>query len=271
MSTSVQRDHRVQPKRRSGVIHQPYFLPWLGYFSKLAFADVFVVLDNVNFVKQHYLDRTRIIDMHGQSSWLSLPTGQNLGVPIAGVALHPPDSRTLPNLIETIRVSYSKALCFQQEWPPLFKALYSAFEPEPAMLLDVDLALIQAILKRLAIRAPEIVFASSLSSSTDATDRIIEICQRSGVTDLVLGGGRSHAVHDFERIEANDIALHSQHYLGVHPTYFQTRRRRADFAAGLSVIDAIFNCGADAVREFVSHTTHVPIPMGDASPLRGVS
>ena len=72
------------------VVHQPYFFPWLGYLSKLCFCDIFVVLDNVYFTKRQYLDRTRIIDMHGDVSWLSLPTGQNFNRAICDVVLHPP-------------------------------------------------------------------------------------------------------------------------------------------------------------------------------------
>ena len=60
-------------------IHQAYFIPWLGYFSKLAYSDIFVVLDNVLFRKRHYFDRTRIVNMHGEIRWLSLPVGQNFG------------------------------------------------------------------------------------------------------------------------------------------------------------------------------------------------
>ena len=49
---------QVPPRQgREGVLHLPYFLPWLGYFSKLAHCDVFVVLDAVHFTKRHYLDR----------------------------------------------------------------------------------------------------------------------------------------------------------------------------------------------------------------------
>ena len=29
--------------------HQPQYLPWLGFFDKLDRADVFVLLDNVQF------------------------------------------------------------------------------------------------------------------------------------------------------------------------------------------------------------------------------
>src|SRR5262245_3474840 len=102
-------------RRKVGVIHQPYFAPWLGYFSKLSFCDVFVVLDRVQFTKRHFLDRTRITNMHGEVAWLSLPTGQNLRVPIADVHLRPPDARTGTRLLKTIESSYATAHYFEQE------------------------------------------------------------------------------------------------------------------------------------------------------------
>ena len=40
-------------------IHQPNFLPWLGYFDKIARADVFVVLDDVQFPKRRDLGQSR--------------------------------------------------------------------------------------------------------------------------------------------------------------------------------------------------------------------
>ena len=33
-------------------VHQPQYLPWLGYFDKMARSDLFVFLDNVQYNKE---------------------------------------------------------------------------------------------------------------------------------------------------------------------------------------------------------------------------
>ena len=40
-------------------IHQPCYLPWLGYLQRMAQADLFVVLDHVQFERANYQNRTR--------------------------------------------------------------------------------------------------------------------------------------------------------------------------------------------------------------------
>ena len=41
-------------------IHQPNYLPWLGYFYKIAHCDIFVFLDDVEFTKQSFTRRVHI-------------------------------------------------------------------------------------------------------------------------------------------------------------------------------------------------------------------
>nr|MBI3612487.1 WbqC family protein [Nitrospirota bacterium] len=41
-------------------IHQPQYLPWLGYLDKIDRADVFVILDTVQFKKNEWQNRNRI-------------------------------------------------------------------------------------------------------------------------------------------------------------------------------------------------------------------
>lgn len=54
-------------------IHQPEHLPWLGFFHKMAFCDVYVLLDNVQFTKNNYQNRNRLIDEKGTVYWSTVP------------------------------------------------------------------------------------------------------------------------------------------------------------------------------------------------------
>ena len=53
-------------------IHQPEHLPWLGFFHKVNMADVFVVLDNVQFRKDYFLNRNQIRTACGKT-WITIP------------------------------------------------------------------------------------------------------------------------------------------------------------------------------------------------------
>ena len=53
-------------------IHQPHFLPWLGYLHRMAQVDAFVLLDHVQFERRNYQNRT-MIRMNGAAHWLTVP------------------------------------------------------------------------------------------------------------------------------------------------------------------------------------------------------
>jgi hypothetical protein len=53
-------------------IHQPQYLPWLGYFDKMLAADLFCYLDCVQFKKNEWQNRNRIKTAQGWQ-WLTVP------------------------------------------------------------------------------------------------------------------------------------------------------------------------------------------------------
>ena len=67
-------------------IHQPQYLPWLGYLAKWAAADLFVFLDTVQYEKNGWQNRNRIKTADG-ARWLTVPVHARLGTPIADVAI----------------------------------------------------------------------------------------------------------------------------------------------------------------------------------------
>ena len=67
-------------------VHQPQYLPWLGYLAKWAAADVFVFLDTVQYEKNGWQNRNRIRTADG-AHWLTVPVHARLGTPIREVSV----------------------------------------------------------------------------------------------------------------------------------------------------------------------------------------
>src|SRR5262249_11031495 len=83
-SRVVQSDHQTAHGRKETIrslwpmkvaIHQPCFLPWLGYLDRMARSDLFVLLDHVQFERRGYQNRTPI-RMEGEQRWLTVPVVQ---------------------------------------------------------------------------------------------------------------------------------------------------------------------------------------------------
>ncbi|MDN5201073.1 WbqC family protein [Fulvivirgaceae bacterium BMA10] len=236
-------------------VHQLYFLPWMGYFSKLAFSNNFVVLDDVDFRKRHFYDRVKIIDTSGNSRFVSLPTGQNLGIKCNKIFIKDSNLTERRKILRTLKDSYSKALYYDKEWPALSlileKALMSSNE-----LVKINLGLIIDLLDYLDIDPPNILLSSHLNlTHKNATEMLICILKKLEDNELLLGDGKSTEIHDLEKIESNGIGVYLQEFKTTYPIYEQSRRRQKGFKPFMSVVDCILNVGRGKTREFI-HSVH---------------
>ena len=89
---------------------QPYFIPYLGYWQMMAEVDVFVVYDDVQFVKQSWMTRNRMM-VANEPSWISLPVKKTSHQSIINtISL---STELLPNfwkkLRRTVLTNYAKA------------------------------------------------------------------------------------------------------------------------------------------------------------------
>jgi hypothetical protein len=57
-------------------IHQPHFIPWLGYLHRMTEVELFVVLDHVQFERRNYQNRSQI-RLDGEARWLTVPVEQH--------------------------------------------------------------------------------------------------------------------------------------------------------------------------------------------------
>ena len=223
-------------------IHQPHYLPWLGYLSRMACADLFVLLDHVQFEKRNYQSRARV-RIDGEARWLSVPLEQ--GARGESIAEKRIDNR-LAGPRHWSRVHWLTLRHAYREAPhlmPYLEALQEIYRRAFARLADLDAALLDFLREAFAIRTP-LVRSSTLAPRGAKSELVLDICRRVGARALLVGLGGSRAYLDREAFARAGIALVFQQF--AHPVYRQCGA--APFSEGLSAIDLLLNCGPDARR-----------------------
>jgi len=216
-------------------IHQPNFLPWIGYFYKMYKSDIFVFLDNVQFSKNSYQNRVKIKTSQG-AQWLTLPVFHKFGQLTKDVRINN-NEKWKEKHLKTIELNYKKAPYFNQIYNLLVK-VYTNNKWE--LMTDFNIELITAICNFLDIKT-KTVRASSLKTSGSATELLIDIVKKVG-GDIYLSGKGGMKYQDENRFKEENITLIYTNF--KHPVYPQLW---GEFIEGLSIIDLLFNCGEESV------------------------
>jgi hypothetical protein len=221
-------------------IHQPNHFPWLGYFAKIARADVFVFLDDVQFPKGSYVNRVQIAAADAPG-WLTAPVRVSLGAPISAVAMAREDWARAhrDKLIQT----YRAADAFKVVWPEVEAWLAGASETN---LASANAYLVTAIASRLGLER-SFMWSSQLDIPPQAADaRLAEIVHAVAPGGRYLSGAGGANYQSVEVFAARGINLTYNDFAA--PAY---RRSNHSFIPGLSVLDALFHIGWDATAAII--------------------
>jgi hypothetical protein len=217
-------------------IHQPQFLPWLGYLDKIDRADVFVVLDTVQFKKNEWQNRNRIRTAEGWQ-WLTVPVLHRFGQLVQEVAINPAAAWRESHL-RALEMHYARA-SFRDRYLPELREIYA----QPwSKLSDLNLAVIRWLLQAYGIATP-LRCASELTAREEPTDRLIDLCRAVGATQYLAGPG-AEGYMDQPRFEASGVELEIQEF--HHPAY---RQAYEPFEPNLSAIDLLFCQGPEALSQ----------------------
>ncbi len=216
-------------------IHQPQYLPWLGYFDKIERSDVFVFLDNVQFKKNEWQNRNKIKTSDGWQ-WLSVPVIHSFTQKISEVEIN--------NTVQWGR-KHLNALVTNYSKTPFYKNYIDFFEQtytqEWIYLVGINIHVIKYCVEALGLSDKKLVLASDLESREGSSERLIDICKQLG-GDVYLSGKDGAKYMDLDIFKEEGIEVIFQDY--KHPRYDQLY---GDFEPFLSVIDLLFNCGPDSL------------------------
>ncbi len=221
-------------------IHQPNFLPWIGYFYKIYKSDVFVILDDVQYSKNSFTNRNRIKTSQG-NQWITLPVikSGNFGQLISECIIFNHE-KTIQKLIKTIEQNYKKAPYYNKHSNTIKSILTSTGDN----LCEINIKLIKYFVKELRIETKIICSSEFKISNECSTERLIQICQRLGGKTYLSGKGGDN-YQDIEMYKNANIDLIYSDF--SHPIYPQLWQ---GFIPGMSIIDLLFNCGEESKNLF---------------------
>jgi hypothetical protein len=225
-------------------IHQPNYMPWPGYFYKLAKSDVFVILDNVDFQQGNsnsITSRTRIKGGNGEIM-LTVPVRKSDDKLLNRIAIDKAQPWKKKHL-KSIQLAYAKA--------PYFKTVYPVFEELLTRPYDnlalMNTAIISGIACQLDIHTPVVIASELKLDAEDRNERIVQICEQVGAGAYLCGkGGRKYmeeAVFVRGGIEVKYTDFKPVEYAQLYGA----------FISGLSILDPLMNIGKTGVLQMIEH------------------
>ena len=225
-------------------IHQPNFLPWLGYFNKIFRSDVFIVMDNVQFQKTGgtWSNRVQIV-INGKPAWLTMPIQRNYhGMKTYTEMLINNTEPWRQRLLKTIELNYRKSAYFDD----VFQLLHPLISNSTDSLVEYNISIIKSIMTRLSIEESKLKLGSTLNLHSSSTDLLIEMV-KAVEGDAYLAGGGALGYQEDKKFAAAGIELIYQKY--ITPEYDQFNA--SQFLAGLSIIDVLMNCGFEQTAIYI--------------------
>ncbi len=218
--------------------HQPHYIPWLGYLDKLAKADVFVVMDDLQYEAQNFQNRQRL-RLPDRAAWLTVPLEH-------GAQTEPICAKRIDNSGSgkqhwqrrhwlTVETNYRRAAHFER----YADELHAIYTRPWTSLLELDLHILELAKRWFGITTP-IVLSSTLDLQGAKTERLIDMCHKLGARAYLSGRGGSPGYLDTELIGRAGVGVIWQWFSPpVHPQRYPER----GFDSHLGFFDLLLNCG----------------------------
>ena len=218
---------------------QPYLFPYIGYYQLMDAVDRFVVADDLQFIKQGWINRNRLL-INGTAAFFTVPLKRHPAETlIRDVEIDDSASaRWRSPLLRTIANFYRRAASFDAVYPIVERVIGGPF----TSIADMARASLREVCAYLAV-GTSIVDSSSAyrNDHLKGQERVIDTCRAEGATDYVnASGGRE--LYSRDAFLAHGIRLH---FICSEPIEY--RQLHAPFVPSLSVIDLLmFNSQAGA-------------------------
>lgn len=225
-------------------IMQPYLFPYIGYYQLINAVDKFIVYDDVNFIKQGWINRNNVL-VNGKPSLFTVPlenqsSFSKINETLINQKFYPIWKK---KFLKTIKQNYNKA--------PFFKEILPLIQ----LTFDIETNSLSALAKNSLKMVSNYIGITTVfeDSSTiyqnqnlSSQNRVIDICKKEKATVYInaVGGSELYSKKDFSD---NNITLHF-----LKSTTSSYGQFDSEFIPNLSIIDVLMFNDVDTIKEFLT-------------------
>lgn len=216
---------------------QPNYIPWKGVFDLINRVDIFVFYDDVQYTSKDWRNRNKIKTSNGEI-WLSVPVKQNRHQLIYEAQI---DTTTdwQTKHFKSIKLSYQKAPHYK-DYEYLIEEIY--LKTKWKYISELNIFSTKIIAEALGIQTIWKVARELNMSGNKEGEKIIKICNALKANHFINGPSAKTFINE-ELFTMNHIQLEYIEY--AYQEYPQLHGR---FSHNVSILDLIFNCGANAKK-----------------------
>ena len=221
-------------------IMQPYFFPYIGYWQLISAVDIFVLYDDVNYIKKGWINRNNIL-LNKSKHLITIPllnVSQNKHINECIISV---DDKIINNIIKTINLAYRKAPYYNLVFPTLEKIIKTK-----GSISDLVLKSVLWIKEYLNIDT-EIILSSSIGKNNElkGQDKIIEIVKKLNGNHYInaIGG---QELYDKEIFNNNEIKLNF-----IKMKEIKYKQFNNEFVPNLSFIDVLMFNSPEEIKNML--------------------
>ena len=220
-------------------ISQPTFLPWSGYFDLIDSVEKFVFLNDVQFSRQSWQQRNKIIS-NKSTAWVTIPVHKNEGFSLINETKILKDKKEIIKFTKKIRQNYSNTKYFQNYFEDFIKIFENSLKLD--FLDKLNIEIIKWFLEKIGIKT-QIFISSDLKISKKRSFKIIEICKQLKSYDYIS----NYSANEYLK---EDIKFFHKEKIRVFLHKYKTQKynqNSEDFNGQVSMLDMLFNEGPNCL------------------------
>lgn len=228
-------------------IMQPYFFPYLGYFSLIKHTDQFILLDTVQYIRHGWIERNRVLKQ--DEGWLYL------SVPIIKKGRETLIKEVLINNQQNWKQKIFAQLDSYKKKAPYYSAvielLNEVFSQEYNDIVALNSASLKIVCNYLGIEKEITIFSEmnrSIEEPREPDEWALNICKAIGNVNEYWNPPGGQSFFDPKKYEAAGIQLKFQN-INLLP-YSQ---RRDTFEPGLSIIDVLMFNSKETINDMLDN------------------